>query len=155
MTLRNDSADPVQRSGRIAIGIAIAIPALLIVIAALAVTMILDGNSEPIRESDVEGTWVDGGSVVLVLRSDGSAEVSGLKGQSATGVTDVVSGIGTWRLASSDSVQISLGTEADRMYVDLHAERQWGAVKLIAFSGDPDDPRSARVFDSRSDTGSR
>jgi hypothetical protein len=149
-TRRDGQADPGVRVRRIAIGAGIAIPVLLIVAAAIALTSAIFSSSGSIRASDVEGTWVDEESVVLVLGSDGSAKVDGLTGQSASGVSSVVRGEGTWRLTTPDRVQVLLGNEADRMFVDLYAERQLGTVRLMQFSGDPDDPRSARVLEMMS-----
>jgi hypothetical protein len=134
------------RLGRIAIGAGIAIPLLLIMTAAITLIVLFVSSSGPIRASDVEGTWADQGSVVLVFLPDGSAEVDGLTGQSASGVTAELSGKGTWRMTTSDRVQVLVGDEADRMFVDLYAERQSGTVRLMQFSGDPDDPRSAHVL---------
>lgn len=129
------------------VSVVLVVGALILVSnAASTVFGLFSASLRPIQVSELDGTWVDGQSGVLILSSDGSAEVSQLAGHSATGATTLVDGRGSWRLTDSGIVQIIIATESRRAFVELHAERRDGAATLVAYTGDPDDPRSARVL---------
>ena len=147
MTLPSDRADRGARWGWIVIAFGIAIPIVLLMVGAIALIALFAGSARPITASDVEGTCMDDQSGVLVLNRDGSAEVRGLAGQSASGMPTVATGEGTGRLTSSDRVQVLIEYESDRLFVDVHAEWEREILRLVQFDGDPDDPDAARILE--------
>lgn len=127
-------------------GVVVVGAVITVSVAASGVFGVISGSLGPIRASELNGTWMDEESVVLLLSAEGLAEVNRLPGQSVTGHTILVDGSGSWRLTDSGIVRITVATDSGRAFVELHAERRSGAATLVAYTGDPDDPRSARVL---------